>query len=181
MTPRPVDRISALLQLLGVRLRATLRQDFPHFCPGRLEDAVSQAFAEVWARPSMLQAVTVADDDAAFQILYSIAWREARGQWRRKAYKSECSISAMEESGWTAPADELDPEDVLETAQFMERIEALVDEAAQRFGHRQATALSAALRARIFEEMSDVEAAARHGVPREYVNRSKRWMQAALA
>lgn len=51
----------------------------------------------------------------------------------------------------------------------------LIDEAATRYGGRRRRSLRAALRAR-FTGCTDVEAAREYQVPREYVNRARRWV-----
>lgn len=59
--------------------------------------------------------------------------------------------------------------------QDMQRAMCLVDEAAVRFGGRRPHALRAALHERLHGG-TDSEAARAHGVPREYVNRAKKWI-----
>ncbi len=69
------------------------------------------------------------------------------------------------------------PHQVAVQRELFGRIQALIPQAVEHFGHGRSDALKAALQARLAGDMdSDTEAAREYGVPREYLNRAKQWI-----
>lgn len=156
-----------LLRRLGV--------SFPGVCVSRVEDAVDKAFEAALLRPAMLEAAEASSDARAFNLLYRIAWRNLRAEWRRPCTRREMVCDAMEDLG------HLQGDGDVHAVVTRLSIEQLFEPAARQFGAGRKAALGRALRARVLEGASDVEAAAAHRVPREYVNRARSWMREELA
>ncbi len=145
-----------------------IQRAFPRMCEGRAEDAVDAATLALIERQG-----PAGPAEADERLLFRIAWREARGQLRRHGYQRELGgvpLHSIAQGGQ-------DIEGELIVADLVYR---LVPRAAAAFGGRRTDALRDALRDRLQERGTDTDCAAEHGVPREYLNRAKRWLGVAL-
>lgn len=156
---------------LSPRLVRRLRADFPMTCTSACEDATSSAILIGLESPLAVEGVWQKDGlEGLFRWLHVVAWRALRGKLRLASTKLEGSMEDETAGGG-------DPLVALLSREGLDRANALIDEAATRFGGRRATALGDALRTRFTEECTDGEAAAAHGVHRESVNRARSWMR----
>jgi hypothetical protein len=158
-------------------LRRWLRRCFPHVCAGLIHDAVGDAFTDALdtERTQLFMTVWQTRPAAALlALIKQVAWRHLRGYLRKKNARP------------TARADDsidlrgASPESLCMHRETLQRVSALIDEAATRLGGRRPQALHAALHTRLGGD-SDAAAARAHGVPREYVNRAKRWIATRLS
>lgn len=159
----------------GTALRQWLRQCYPRVDHGLVEDAVADSFVDVLADPEVLAHALERDGESTLRaLLRMIAWRRLRGYLRKKDMRSErVDIDLLE------AADALTPQQILAGRETATRVLALVEVAAVRFGGSRSDALRTALHDRLAGG-TDTEAARLHGLPREYVNRAKRWLGAQL-
>lgn len=165
--------LQRLHQRHATALVRALARRFPAVCEGRVEDAVATAFLQLCARPELWATFSSGDDHGAWRVLFLLAWRDLRGQCRRRSYQAEggtLDLPAANRAGAGAGAS---PEEELRASELDARVRALVVEAARRCGGRRSGPLERALLERIYEERSDGEAASRHGLPREYVCRGR--------
>lgn len=155
-------------------LQQWLARHFPRTSAALVEDAVSDAFHDALACPASFAPAWKRDDHSALvRLLRQVAWRRLRGRLRKKSSQCEVSSEAIE-------ALDVDTPDVLASSRELTlRVHQLVDQAALRFGGNRSQALRAALHDRL-EGGTDTEAARAHGIPREYVNRAKRWIAMEL-
>lgn len=176
VTPVALSRYRQLVERsyrrYGTPLRQWLRQCFPRADHGLVEDAVADSFVHVLERPDVF--VHTLEDGGESALLRLIAWRNLRGHFRRKARQCEhTDVDALE------PEDALTPQQIASGRQTATRVCELIDAAAVRFGGNRSDALRTALHDRLGGG-TDTEAARAHGLPREYVNRAKRWLGTQL-
>ena len=176
------DATTRLMNLLQPRtgpLEGALQRRFPSICRGRVEDAVASALADLCGRPELVASLLSISEAEATGRLFVMAWRHLRGQWRRKSYQLEDALDELElPPTWEEARS---PEAAMMAWELQERVRALVAEAAAQCGGASSDRVAEALCARLFDGLSDVEAARRYGVRREYVNRGKRMVLEALA
>jgi len=153
-------------------LRQWLRQCYPRADHGLVEDAVADSFVHVLERPDAF--ARAMEDGGESALLRLIAWRNLRGHFRKKARQCErTDVDAVEQPG------ALTPHQIVSGRQTVTRVCELIDAAAVRFGGSRSEALRTALHDRLAGG-TDTEAARAHGLPREYVNRAKRWLGTQL-
>lgn len=145
-----------------------LRSSFPAMCPSRAEDAAYEAYIVALKRPDLFaDALARGGPQRALALFRRIAWRNLRGQWRRKAFQRETTqLDASAYGGPNHPGQDL-------LVRFDERLEDVLHDAVNRFGGTRKTALRAALEAKFTGGGSDKDIAESHGFPREYLNRAK--------
>lgn len=153
------------------RLHAWLRKAFPKAGRALIEDAVNDAFVVALERPARF--AQAYRQGRGLALLRRVAWRQLRAYFRRKS--SQCELAGEEHIAHANAPAALSPAALLSSYQEVTRTFTLVDEAADQFGGKQAPALRAALHMRLAGS-TDTEAAKAHNVPREYVNRAKRWI-----
>lgn len=180
LAPTDCSRLVDLHNACAERLVRVMTRRFPSFCPGRIEDAVASAFADVLARKELLEGLARASDDEAYRLLYQITWRQIRGQWRRRSYRAETDMEGCGAELLTSEAHLSSPEAALSATELSEIVVELVRDAAESVSDRHRERLFLALLDRFYGGLSDTEAADRHEVPREYVNRGKSLVRRAL-
>lgn len=177
MTGEYHDQLESIYRRHNGAILGWLQRQFPRTSHARVQDAVADAFTEALESPERYRrALDDGGDGELIRLLRQVAWRGLRGHHRRKSTRCELLDHegvAME------PTHSVTPLRVLSGKRELARTLTLVDQAAQRFGGTRSNALRAALHARV-TGISDAEAARAHGVPREYVNRAKRWIGAQL-
>lgn len=152
-------------------LRLWLRQCYPRADEALVEDAVADAFVHALERPEVF--VRTMDDGGRgtlWPLFRTIAWRNLRGHFRKKARRWESP--GIDDA---APQSAQTPQDIVASREIATRVLELIDVAAVRFGGSRPDALRTALHERLAGG-TDTDAARAHGVPREYVNRAKRWI-----
>ena len=165
--------IEALYRSRRDTLVRRLRRSFPGVCPATVSDAVADAFLDALERPTGFERSWRERGEAALScLLYQVAWRKLRGHLRKKASQHE----PLGEQNLSTPST---PEGICRMREAMQHALRLIEQAARRFGGKRHRALRSALQDRL-TGMSDTEAAREHGIPREYVNRAKRWIAACL-
>lgn len=159
----------------GASLRQWLRQCYPRADHGLVEDAVADSFLHVLEHPEVVaRALEDGGEGALCALLRVIAWRNLRGHFRKKgAHWERADVDLLE------PADAPTPREIVAGRQTATRVCELIDAAAARFGGTRSEALRTALHDRM-SGGTDTEAARTHGLPREYVNRAKRWLGSQL-
>lgn len=166
--------VAILYQQQWMPLQQWLARHFPRTSAALVEDAVSDAFHDALAYPASFTPAWKRDDHPALvRLLRQVAWRRLRGRLRKKSSQCEVSSDVIE------PLDVATPDVLASSRELTLRVHRLVDQAARRFGGTRSQALRAALYERL-EGGTDTEAARAHGVPREYVNRAKRWIATHL-
>lgn len=167
--------VERLYRQHAATLRAWLTQRYPRADHGLVEDAVAESFVQALERPAaFLRAAQSSGETGLRRLLRVVAWRNLRAHFRKKARRQERTGMELVE-----PQDALTPQHFVSGRQTASRVLALVDVAAARFGGTHAEALRTALHDRLGGG-TDTEAARAHGVPREYVNRAKRWIGTQL-
>ena len=156
-----------------------LRRAFGRACVSHIEDAIGNAFTDALARPAPFLARWQRHGEAGLvRFFYHVAWRHLRAYFRKKA--SRCEIPSGELLGMMPEIhDTLTPYVIASSRETEAITSCLVEEAAERFGGGRRRSLGAALRERLGGG-TDTEAARAHAVPREYVNRAKRWIGTQL-
>lgn len=173
--PQYCSLVERLYRQHAAQLRVWLGQRYPRADHGLVEDAVSESFAQALEHPAaFLRARDSGGDAGLRRLLRVVAWRNLRAHFRKKARRWERTGVALAE-----PQDALTPQHIVSGRQTATRVLDLVDVAASRFGGGQPEALRTALHERLTGG-TDTEAARAHGVPREYVNRAKRWIGTQL-
>lgn len=156
------------------RLCTWLRRAYPKACRALIEDAVGDAFLDALADPTpFVQAYQQGQEAALGALLKTVSWRKLRAQYRRKS--SQCELPGDDHLARANAPITSSPATLVQSYQTLARTLTLVEEAAGQFGGKHPEALAAALYMRI-SGSSDTEAARAHNVPREYVNRAKRWI-----
>lgn len=157
------------LELLVPRLASC----FPNLCESHSDDALSEAWRVLCEDEANTEAVWRAGGRAAvMKLLFKIAWRYLRGLCRRASYLRELPLGPVE-----SKLIGVDEAGLILTHQVM----ALITRAARGFGPERAPGLQLALEDRVLGGYTDTEAAARHDVRREYLNRARRSVGEALA
>jgi hypothetical protein len=140
------------------RLGRMLSRDFPDASAQEVEDALSDALVEMYARAAPLLGV-------AAPLLYTIAWRKLRGDFRRHARRFNVQLDRDDAGALgQAPAQDV----VLSASRWLRHFEATLAE----HGKTQAERLRRALLDKMETGDSDGEVAARHGITRARLNRA---------
>ncbi len=154
----------------------SLKRQFPGMCPARVDDAVQAAFLEALVHAGTFQGALDRDGTCGLErMLRKTAWRQLRGQWRRKGY----SAQGLDTTPVAAAAST--PEDRAAAREALHDLAGLLDEAADRFGGSRPESLQHALALQLSSGRSDTEVARLAGTRREYVNRARNWMKRSLA
>lgn len=153
-------------------VRRRLRGAFPRASGPDLDDAVQHAFLEAIEHTDAFNDALEVDGDQGLRWLVMVAWRFLRGEFRRLGVKMRADLPDHDAFPDARPSAVT----VLESREALDRVETLLDRAAALHGPACQQGLRDALLARICEEDTDANAARRHGVPREYVNRARRWI-----
>jgi DNA-directed RNA polymerase specialized sigma24 family protein len=151
-------------------LHAFLRRRFPALDDEVLRDAVQEAFLDVCREPRALARAHRDGGRASYKLLCCMAWRKARGEVRRKS-------SRVEATGWEG--DIVCPPGQL-FGHALGQLARLVSEAVCLHGHSQDPQLRLALEHKLWSGEPDRQVAAQFGVPREYLNKAKRFIQDGL-
>ena len=150
--------VSRLVARRGPSIVARLSRAYPRMCRGRLEDALQAALVDVLAAPERYRDLSAAELERRVR---TVAWRQARGQWRKRAYQCEASMPAHD----VFAAAHGPYEDAL-AAELIERLPCLIGRAAVAYGGRQPERFAEALRTRLLSGEPDTAIAQAHGVPR---------------
>jgi hypothetical protein len=151
-------------------IRAYVTRSYPGYCHGWGEDAVAHAFTVVVEQPALLDRAW--EDGGVPRILgllRMLAWRYARGLWRK--------ISAMD---WDLLPDFGSPAGQDTYVHAHRTFDRALHHAANAAGPRRYSQIRAAVLDKLDTGDSDIAVAARHGLPREYVNRAKRHVTAEV-
>lgn len=166
------DFVQMYMQIRPALVRS-MRRSFAGAPDEEVADAVSEAFCDLLSKPSALKRYTSWGRKQLRSILYRAAWCELRGRYRRSASRNEVYGLALEASDWVPPLDE--------ALHVRREVSRSIPVAAEACGYGYKEQLLHALELRVYEEMSDSEAARVAGLPREYVNRGKRHLRLRLA
>ena len=170
MSPHPTDPLLATLQGARPRLYGRLRAAFPGVCASLVEDAAAVAVTEVW-----LGRHRWTDTTGWAALLYTIAWRQLRGELRRMHYRGAVGAGTRPELLHAPDALAL-----LDARRTLRAIPRLAPEAARRYAPRRASLLAEALLDRLESGDTDGEVASRHGVDRSLLCRARLWMRDSL-
>jgi hypothetical protein len=151
-------------------VRAHVSRSFPGYCPSHADDAVAHAFGIVLERPSLLdRAWADGGLPRVVGLLRMLAWRYARGLWRK--------ISGMT---WELLPDLGSPPGQDVYVHATQTFDRALHEAANVAGPTRYAQIRSAVLDKLDTGDSDIAVAARHGIPREYVNRAKRRVTAEV-
>lgn len=162
-----IDELTRRFYLDQPILEARLRHAFPKMCIGHIEDALAVGLQWAW------QAIAAGEAQGLEELmrqLYTVAWRHVRGQWRSAFSRTSTALVG------DGPVNQLTPERVLQARSELALLHRLAPAAAMRFDRGNHEQMTQALCTRLSEELSDTEAAQRHGVGRSSLNRAKRWI-----
>lgn len=152
-------------------LAARIRRAFPRAHEREVDDAVQHAFVEALEHFERYEAALDKGEEEAIRWLVVVAWRHLRGERRRWHRSRSVPLGTRTPPAMDAPLDMR-----LDARRQLGRALGLVQVAAELHGGQQAEGLRAALELRMLGDESDASAARRCGVPREYVNRARRWI-----
>lgn len=158
------------------RLVRAMQRRFPSCCQSVVEDAVGYAYLTLLEDDAVIGRLAEQGASAMYAMLHCIAWRRLRRHHRLHARRFEVPSSAE-----ACVLDGRSEARQAEAIMLWEEVDALVGQAARRFGRQNAPAMERALRNRVLLGFSDTEAAREAGVRREYVNEGKRWLVAQMA
>lgn len=155
-------------------LTTAMRKDFGGMSDQAIDDAVQVTLEFAIASPDAILAVLLTNGaSGVFRYLRTICWRTINQEYKRtwKRWTNE----------ETASPRPIQPEPTnLEMQQQEERVLALLHEAARRRGHARIEEVYQALVDNILLGESATSAAAKHGVPREYISRCRSWLKGRL-
>lgn len=170
----PVNRFAhtalvhaALVQAPTVRRRILAR--FPGLCRGMVDDAIQSAMVTLVADPAPWHRAWRDGGETRLRaLLHVVAWRQARGSWRRHGWRRSTSIDAIDfESEGQAPAQ-------LAVATFHMELDRAIEASVAASHAKDQGRVRAALVDSLLTGDTDGVLAERHGTRREYVNRARR-------
>lgn len=175
LDPQFARQLERVIRTHYPSLLVYLARRFPRLDRARLEDAVGDALEVACREPARFEAAGRRGDPALLKLLRVVSWRTLRAWYRRPTRRVEVTREHLPDH----------PDARLPDAQVIARRElsvmhSLVTRAARKTCKGRSAALEAALHDRL-GGATDAEAGRRHGVPREYVNRARRWMLDQLA
>lgn len=160
--------LSALFEQHAPAIRRYVHSRYGQLCPGRVEDAVSDAFLVLCSQPDLARkAWEQGGERQVLSLLRVIAWRCARAGVCRGAGAFERGLGDDVEPQGVGPGS---LEARAELALHLERAVYIV---AEQISGVHAERLALALTERLLSDESDTEIARRHQIPREYVNRAR--------
>ena len=163
-----LDNLPEIYQQHWVQLWRYLRRRFSPIDDEGLRDIVQDAFLEVVRTPDRFEeALNRGGDDELVRLIRCVAWRKARAAIRQRRPTAVPLVPV------SAPPGQ-------HHAWALSRLDTLIREAARRFGHRKQRALKSALEHKLWTGEADLKVALQFQVPREYLNRAKRFVQDAL-
>jgi len=172
---QPEPTLAELYTLAVPWLQRYVQRHFPRACDSLCEDAVQDAFLAAVEHPERFTAAWLDGGLKRVEgLCRTIAWRAARGRLARSCYRRELGGDAWLLAGQHQPPGQ---ELVVEALLNLDRI---VDEAVQRHAPANAEKVRLALVDRMQNGLTDTAVAERHGVRREYINRSRRDVERAL-
>lgn len=164
------DELGAFYANHSRALHGYLRRRFPVLDDEAVRDAVQDTFLEACRAPESFARARLDGERASYRLLCCMAWRKARGVLRRKSRRVE--VTGLLEA-LSCPAGQ-------PYGNALGQLARLVSEAVRRHGHRHDLQLRLALEHKLWSGESDLQVAVRFGVPREYLNRAKRYVQDEL-
>ncbi len=174
MEPTNTEYRTALESLYCERapwIQHWVQRCFPRTCASLVADAVADAFTDALALDGSLFNVWRSRGKTELALgIRQAAWRHLRGHLRKHSTRCEIAMPHLPDTVGVST-----PESLYATRETLALMASLIDEAAIRYGGRHRHSLRTALRAR-FTGYTDVEAARGHQLPREYVNRARRWI-----
>ncbi len=154
-------------------LHRYLRFRFPYLTAEQIEDTTAAAYVDALERPEAFEQRLEQSGLSGLTALFRcVVWRKARGHLRRLSSQRERLVCEL-------PVVSVPPGQ--EVAQcFSGRFETLLRQAASLFGAVNHAPLQQALEDKFATGDSDTAVAARHSLPREYLNQAKRHVQRGL-
>lgn len=158
------------------RLIGALKRRFPGLGDEAVDDALQAASFDIWRSRTVLdEAWQRGGEREVLRVLMVASWRAASRQITRGAGRWEIALESPPE-----PRQDATPEEELMAAELLAALPALTRVAARRYGGTKPGRLAEALEDRLHGLETDTQVAARHGVPRECLNRAKNWIADAL-
>lgn len=156
-------------------LRQYVQRHFPRVCGSICEDAVQDAFLAALEHPERFTAAYLQGGLPRVEgLCRTIAWRAARGRLMRCSARYEVGGEALSMGSDLQPAGQ---ELLVDAALHLDR---LIDGAVARHAPGSAERVRAAVVDRMLGGGTDTAVALRHGVRREYINRSRRDVERQL-
>ena len=171
-----VSRMVHAVDQARPRLIDRLRRSYRKTCDALLEDALQQAILTLVESPEGFEQAWAVGERALMDRIVTVAWRVLRSHYRR----AETRLATADVHLVELPCEQMDPFTQVSGLELVLNIDELAQDASRRFGGSRPEQLHHALWIRIAEDGSDAAAARRGGVPREYVNRARRWMAGQL-
>ena len=145
-----------------------LRRRFPALDDATVCDAVQETFVDLLRQPATVERARAHGQAELYRLIRCIAWRKARGELRRRSRLRQVAVPEV-----SCPPGQ-------PHARSLTQLPRLMAEAVRRFGHRRAPQLRDALEHKLWTGEPDRQVARHFGVPREYLNRAKRFVQDAM-
>ena len=156
------------------RLVRAMRRAWPAVPLELIEDAVSGAALAALERPALYTTALEAGEEELYRLFHCVVWRDLRGALRRHGARMELGVTDETlDSFGQPPGQEV-------AAGYALRVQDLLHDAADTYGADQPQRLRDALEDKVLTGDSDTAIGARHGVPRETINRAKRYVQRGL-
>lgn len=172
----PALDLSTLFEQHAPSIRRYVRSRYGHLCPGRVEDAVADAFVVLCSQPELARkAWESGGERQVLSLLRVIAWRCARAGVCRGAGAFERGLVGSVEPVGEGPGA---LEARAELALHLERAVLVISE---QISSAHAERLALALTERLLGDESDTDIARKHGIPREYINRARHGLARMLS
>jgi DNA-directed RNA polymerase specialized sigma24 family protein len=156
-------------------LRQYVQRHFPRVCTSICEDAVQDAFVAALEHPERFTAAYQQGGMLRVEgLCRTIAWRAARGRLVRSSSRFELGGEALT---WCNAIQPPGQELLVDAALHLD---GLIDGAVARHAPASAERVRAAVVDRMLGGGTDTAVALRHGVRREYINRSRRDVERQL-
>lgn len=154
--------------------RRSLRRSFPRAGEERIDDAMqAAALAAVAAPESFERAWGRGGGPAVARLVKVVAWRELRALYRKQSTRREGALPVGRPLGSRPAGQEL-------VVDILRGLEPAMEHAAASAGADDVSAVRDALVDKLRSGDPDTVVSRRCGVRREYLNRAKRHLQAAL-
>jgi len=147
-----------------------LQSRFPRVAPELLEDAAHDACLDALERSKAFEAAwSRGGEPEVYALFRCVAWRKVRGNLRQTRRRDELHQLLPVQASTTPGQEHL--------VRLVDRVEGLIIEAVTRFGGSRKEALRQALVHKLLTGEPDRSVALLYEVPREYLNRAKRFFQ----
>lgn len=166
------DTILEVLLTERARLTRTLGRRFPRSSEQVVEDAVSDAIAAALIKPAPFERALANNGREGVRCMFYCVARRRHQDATKRMGALVLSYEARDHGDHVEPAQH--------ATLRLRQVDDLIDQACMRFGHGRDSRLREALVERFRTGDSDTSVARSFGLPREYLNRARCFIQQAL-